>query len=270
MLLIGGCAGPTIGAETAEEVAQTWERALDQQPGPPLWIIDAGFQQLGPWPDGDPAQGAPAGRYTLRDASPPVHPPPRSIVLGSGGSRMVDVLSAAATVEVVQQDQTECTDDCAPMTLTDPTLVDVEVTTVLGPTVVPAWEFRVSGSDVRLRQVAIDPAESVQVEGLAGVLMPSRSTAEVLADGAVQITFDGGPGADDPCGNDNEVRAAEFDRVVMIDIVSLPNTRHPDPPDACGMAAQVNTVDVHLDRPLADRILITSGGAPIGITGRAD
>jgi hypothetical protein len=277
-LLLGGCAGAAgspgtvslsvgAGPGSAEDAAEAWDLALEGQPGPPLLITSSPFQQLGDWPDGDHKQGALAGHYTLQDAPTPAAPA-HSITLGSG-TREVDVVSAAATVELMRRDQGECFDDCVPLTLTDPTLVDLEVATLLGPAVVPAWEFRVAGTEVRLRQVAVDPAEFLVIEDIEFYL-PTDWSAEVMSDGEVRITFTAGLPADHPCGNDYTGQAAEFDRVVVVTVDALPNTRYPEVPEECPAAAAVHTVDVPLDHPLADRVLVTSHGLPIGITSRAD
>ncbi|MBM9466680.1 hypothetical protein [Nakamurella leprariae] len=320
LALLSGCAGagdgvvtvtPPVGAGpwTAEDAARAWDLALDDLEGPPLLITDLQLQQLGDWPDGEEKQASLDGAYTLQDPASAVDPAPRSIALGSS-SRVMRVLSAAETVELMRAGQGGCGDGCAPLTLTDPMPVDMEVVTVLGPTTVPGWEFTVAGTEVRLQQVAVDPAEFLAVETFPDVDPSSPATsAEVLADGTVRLSFIGNVPADSgPCGNDYSGGATEFERVVVVRAVGVPNEQFRDMPDVCDAAAGQRAVDIHLERPLADpgritpsglprapawpvggppaprrggppppppppppdRVLITPSGLPVGITGRTD
>lgn len=245
--------------------ARSWNEALSTQTAPPLLIAGELTQQLGDWPPSDRGdefkQSLLGGELALTGAEP-APPPPQQIELG-GVARSVRVQTASEALKAMAAAGAGSCVDCTPLEVTDPVLIRTEVSTILGPASVPAWSFRVPSTDVRITRVAVDPAEYLRVDGLQNGPLGSNTTAELLSDRRIRVSFFGSPAPVGPCGQDYSGGAQEDGRVVMIRIVSLPNPA-PVPTDlACPAIGAMRTVDIDLAAPLADRILITAGGAAV-------
>ena len=249
---------------SADDPAVLWNQAPSATPAPPLLILRELTQQQGDWPNtdagGDVKMSLLNGLVELDPAASAPAPPAEAIAIG-GVERVARVQTAQETAQAMTTDGGESCPECAPIRLVDPQLTAVEVPTILGPATVPAWSFQVDGTDVRLIRVAVDPAEFLTVDGLEYGPIGGDTTAEVLSDRRIRVTFFGSPSAADlgPCGQDYSGGSAANGRVVTIHIVALPNPAPTEPDLACPAIGAMRTVEIDLAEPLADRVLITEG-----------
>ncbi|MBM9469139.1 hypothetical protein [Nakamurella leprariae] len=250
-----------------EVAAEAWDTALAATTTPPLLITEPlSVLDGGGWTDAESKDAWVHGRLVVEDPAGTGTPAPQTIALG-GTTRTVGVLSPDATAASVRRGD-RCAADCRELVLTDPALVTMRITTILGPTDVPAWQFVAQGTPDLVRLVAIDPAEYLTVPDVTG--LPSLWTAEVLAGGTVRVSFPGEtPPSGHGCGSDDTASAAETEHVVVVDVIEHADLSWSGA--GCAGPGVTRTVDLPLDRPLGDRVLVAAeDGAVIGIDRRAD
>ncbi|GAA2019852.1 hypothetical protein JL107_17685 [Nakamurella flavida] len=233
------------------------------RPGPPLLVIGELTRQVGDWPNTEAAvdlkEALASGRLIFTAAPDDGSPSSQEIRLG-GLARRVQLQSARAAVDAMIAGGTGSCPECPPLRLTAPAPTTLQVSTLVGSSVLPAWDFPVAGTDVHLIRVAVDPGEYLTVEGLEYGPVGGDTTAELLSPRRLRVTFTGSqPATVGPCGRDYAGGAEEDGRVFVVRIAALPNPA-PAPADlACGLVAAMRTVEIELTEPLGDRVIITEG-----------
>lgn len=187
-------------------------------------------------------------------------PAPGEVRWADGVTLAVPVLSATAALQAMRQ--VGCGPcDGTPVALTGATLTMTTVSTNRGEATVPAWEYTVRGSAVRIVRVAVEQSATVDVTpppwdpyNAPGGLRPDSAT--VAADGrTVTVRFVGGRDGTGPCTSQYTARAIESDNaaVVVID-------EHPDlsggPDQACNAIGYARTATLTLAEPLGERTLL--------------
>jgi hypothetical protein len=144
------------------------------------------------------------------------------------------------------------------------------VDTTKGSASVPAWEFTLRGTRVKVTRVAVANAAMVTVTPPQWDSMNPPAGLPIdevvrSADGKrLTAHFVGAGGtAAQPCGADYTARAVESDAAV---VVIVEEHRHAGP-EACTLVGYPRTATVELDRPLGDRVVLeVKQGMPVTVT----
>ncbi|MFC4064763.1 hypothetical protein [Actinoplanes subglobosus] len=257
----------------AREALQRWDRAVEAAGGAPRFVpVGPLTGQIGDW---EPALAANAkmslgnGHLTIIGRLP-VAPEARGEVVWEGGVReTVPLLSAEDALGRITAGWVECP-GCVPLEITGARLGTTRVETTRGPATVPAWEFTVKGSRVRITRPAAGGSGTVQVtppswdpyNSPAGLAITSAGTTV----GGRNLTagFTGAPrDASEPCGIDYTAVAVEADTAVVVYILE----RHHAEGESCTAIGHPRTASVELAAPLGERaVLEVTQGLPVPVT----
>jgi hypothetical protein len=210
----------------------------------------------------------------LQPAAPlPAAPQPTaSVVWDSGATLTVPLISADEALRQLAASAAEC-GGCptpAPLEVTAARLSTVKVQTTRGPATVPAWEYTLRGTAVRVTRVAVAGSATTTISPPpwdannppAGLQIESATTST----GSRQLTvaFTGAPGpASSPCGIDYTGEAVESPRAVVVIIIEHPHT----PGGACLAIGARRTAVIELAAPLGERaVLEVRQGLPVPVT----
>lgn len=198
-------------------------------------------------------------------------PPPGKIQWTDGVSREVPVISAAQALRAIRESPTshDC-NGCRPIEITDARLSTRDIATSRGKATVPAWEFTVRGTAVRVTRVAVDPSAAITVtppswdpyNAPGGIAIESA----VASAGGRELTvvFTGAPKtADKPCGADYTATAIESSNAVVI---IIHEKRHAIL-ETCTAIGARRTAVATVATPLAERaVLEVQQGLPVPVT----
>jgi hypothetical protein len=149
-------------------------------------------------------------------------------------------------------------------------LSTVKLQTTRGPATVPAWEYTLRGTAVRVTRVAVAGSATVTVSPPpwdpnnppAGLQIESATTS--TGSRQLTVTFTGAPGpASSPCGIDYTGEAVESPRAVVVIIIEHPHA----PDESCNAVGARRTAVVDLAAPLGERaVLEVREGLPVPVT----
>jgi hypothetical protein len=290
-LVLSGCArnnpvpaGPAPDRSTrvdqqARDALARWDRAVAGTDGPAFVPTQELIEQVGDWEgesghNNKPALGA--GLLTLAVALPDGAPPAGTVRWDDGTTLAVPVVPATeAYHRILDTGQGTCP-ACTRLEVTGATLTTMRLSTSRGTATVPAWEYTLRGTAVRILRVAVDPARTVSVSPPAwDATNPPAGTsvesATVSPDGRrLTLHFVGAPGpASQPCGADYTARAVESDRAVVAIVeehVEGHSDRH-DAPQICPAIGADRTATLDLSRPLGNRaVLEVRQGLPVPLS----
>lgn len=184
-----------------------------------------------------------------------------------GSVQILPLVSAAQALEDLQAAGGQACPDCDALKVTGAKLTTVQIETGRGPASVPAWEFSLQGTSVRITRVAVSARANISVtpppwnpdDPPVGLSIDSASGTV----GARQllVTFVGarGPGSQ-PCGADYDAEAVESETAVVVIIIEHNNPA----PVACEAIGASRTATVQLAAPLGDRaVLEVQQGLPV-------
>ncbi|MGE5829809.1 MAG: hypothetical protein ACM30G_15820 [Micromonosporaceae bacterium] len=281
---LGGCGGQgSQGAgsddrerlqEQARQALARYDQALLDAGGPPRFTpVGELTGQLGDWEmtNGDNKAALMSGRVIAATALPAAPQPNGDVVWAAGTTRAFPLISAEEALrQLVAAGVGEC-GGCAPLQVTGARLSTVEMNTTRGPATVPAWEFTLTGTTVRITRVAVAESATVRVtppswdpyHPPAGLAIESATTNS--AGRRLTVTFTGSPGpASQPCGADYRAEAVESANAVVVIVVE---ERHAGGEGACPAIGAIRTATVDLAQPLADRaVLEVQQGLPVPVT----
>jgi hypothetical protein len=286
-LVMSGCARHPVPAgpapdqparieQQARDALARWDRAIGGTGGPAFVPTQGLIQQVGEWEGETGYNNKPAldaGLLTLAVVLPGTAPPAGTVRWDDGTILAVPVAPATeAYHRILRTGQGSCP-SCTPLVVTGATLTTMRLSTSRGTATVPAWEYTLRGTAVRIGYVAVDPTRTVEItpppwdatDPPAGT---SVDSAAVSADGRrLTLHFVGSPGpASQPCGADYTARAVESDRAVVA-IVEEHGYTGPNPPQACTLIGAERTATLELSRPLGDRaVLEVRQGLPVPVT----
>ena len=149
---------------------------------------------------------------------------------------------------------------CSPLLVTGASLTSTSLQTSRGAASVPAWEFILAGTSVRLRYVAVAPERLTTTPPLTEVFGPfvtEVKAATVSADGrqvTVQIAGSG-PTSIGGCGADYRADAVESATAVVVIAQGLPNPAASSD-QVCTSQLYLRTVTATLTTPLGDRVVL--------------
>ncbi|MEV4202024.1 hypothetical protein [Micromonospora globbae] len=286
LTMLAGCgaaAGPSDGGagadpdrlrQRAREALARYDEAVRAAGGEPRFVPTSGLTgQLGDWEpaNGDNKLALSAG---MIDARGPLPDPPRetgTVTWESGQKRQVPLLSAEAALRRLREAGDGPCPGCVPLEVTAARLSTARIATTRGPAVVPAWEFALAGTRVRLTRVAVADEAVVTVtpppwdpDAAPGGHTIQSATTTVDAR-ELTVTFVGSPGpASEPCGVDYTAEAVESATAV---VVIVTGRGHGDGPQACPAIGATRTATAELERPLGERaVLEVQRGLPVPVT----
>ena len=219
---------------------------------------------------GDNAKSAlMAGLVEAAVALPTDVPSGGEVHWADGTRATVPLVSAPRAFAAIRSGPVSPCPECTPLEVVSARLTSTEVATSRGAATVPAWEFGLRGTAVRLTRVAIadshvviPPAAPPQAPGAIAI-----ENATVSSDGRqLTVAFVGSPyPGDRPCGADYTATAVESSLGVVVIV-----TEHPFPvPAPCSAVGAWRRATASLDTPLGARaVLDPMTGQPIATTWR--
>ncbi len=221
-------------------------------------------------PENGDLKPAVAAGHLFPEAALPVAPQrPGTIQWADGTSRRVALVSAE---DVLAAHRQEGCDGCSPVRVTGARLVTMQVRTTTGEATVPAWEYALKGTALRVRHAAVGGSDVVTVTAPpwdpnnppGGQAIEAATTVRDSKHLTVSFTGARGP-ASEPCGQDYHVEAIESGNAVIV--ILLPGRRHGDGNEMCTLIGHPRTETVPLARPLAERaVLEGQQGTPVTVT----
>ncbi|MFE9693614.1 hypothetical protein [Micromonospora sp. NPDC005806] len=280
--LLGGCgsAGGSPAGDDLDRLRQQARAALDRydqavrEAGDTARFVPVGelTRQLGDW---EPANGIykaslGAGRVEAIGALPAAPTPTGNLVWANGTKQSVPLISAdEALAQLRQAGAGEC-GDCAPLRVTGARLTTMRISTTRGAATVPAWEYTLDGSAVRLARPAVAASSAVQVtppswdpyQPSGGLAIESATTTTTGRE--LTVTFTGAPDPGSrPCGADYRTEPVESDLAVVVIVIEH---RHADN-ESCADVGARRSATVELARPLGERaVLEVQQGLPVPLT----
>jgi len=282
VLAVAGCgsghsAGDLTGVvllnQQAEQALARWDEAVAKAGGQRVVFAPVGetYIQIGDW------EGDGAGKRLLMDGQVKVDPAVRTtepvtadVRWADGTVRRLRTMPPAEAVRLLAPpDKLPCV-DCAGLTVTAAKWTTMTIDTTRGQATVPAWEYTLAGSRVKIRQVAVARAAGVTVTPPSWDPYNSPGgtwieRASVNADGrGLIVTFTGTPKtAAEPCGEDYTTEAVESDNAVVVIVYSH---RHGGN-EKCEDMGATRTAPVELAAPLGERaVLEVVQGLPVAVT----
>ena len=288
VLGVSGCtSAPASSAQVADlhrqaqEALTRWDAAVAASSGGTGFVL-VGESTLfvgsdwGPNIDGNNAKMAwYAGLFVAVDALPSEAQPDGAVKWEDGTIHAASVISAQQAFSDLKAAAVQPCPDCTPLEVIGATLTTATFQSSRGPAQVPAWEFSLKDTDVKLDQVAVAgqlaappvPSPSDQASGppvSQPWVGPPVQSASVDSSGlTLTVTVVGAPDpGDKPCGSDYTAEAVESDTGVVVIVYEHRNTT----PAACSLVGAFRTVQVTLAKPLGHRTLIDLQAQPISVT----
>ncbi|MFC0007352.1 hypothetical protein [Micromonospora siamensis] len=288
LLLLAGChteSGTDVGSpapargdlsdeqlrQQARAVLDRYDQAVRRSGGGPRFVpVGPPQQQLGDWElaNGRNKNSLAAGEFApVADLPTPPHPT-GSVIWNDGTRDTVPLVGAEATLAGFRADGARC-DGCPPLRVTGARLTTLEVETTRGDATVPAWEYTLAGTAVRLVRAAVDPAATVQVPPLPWD--PNSPSVQRIEKATTQrggrtltVSFTGAPGpGSEPCGVDYTAEAVQSVSAVAVIVHAHPHSRQ----GACPDIGAERIATVELAREMGERaVLEVQQGQPVPVT----
>ena len=212
-----------------------------------------------------------AGRFRQAGELPPAPRESGEAVWPSGERAPFPLMSASVALNRLAQG-TDCA-DCVPHPVTSARMTTMRVATTRGPATVPAWEFSLQSTKMRVLRMALDsgPLSVAPPAGDPDAIPEGNVPDSVRVEGRRLILSLVGAreGADQPCGEDYRPEAVEGPNAVAVLVQRRPYTGPPPstPPGTewgCSMAGFERTATVTLKAPLNGRaVLEVQQGQPV-------
>jgi hypothetical protein len=159
---------------------------------------------------------------------------------------------------------------CVPLEITGASLTTARIQTTRGPATVPAWEYTLKGTAVRVTRVAVTGPAPVKIappswdpyNAPGGLAIESATTTTPGRQLTVAFTGALRPGSQ-PCGADYSAEALESANAVVVIVIAHP---HPGG-ETCAAIGVRRTTTVDLAQPLGERaVLEVRQGLPVPLT----
>ncbi|WP_328474128.1 hypothetical protein OHA21_14345 [Actinoplanes sp. NBC_00393] len=222
--------------------------------------------------DGEAANGAfkrslLAGKVVATRKLPAAPRRTGEVVWDGGATLSLPLISAEQALhEVVTAHPQECA-DCVPLRVVAARLTTAAVLTTRGEATVPAWEFTLKGTAVRITHPAVaaglkvTPPSWDPYDAPGGLAIDGARTTVGSRELTVSFTGSVGP-ASEPCGADYTGRAVESEFAVVVIVVARPHAAG----EACRAIGAPRTATVTLDQPLGERaVLEVMQGLPVPV-----
>jgi hypothetical protein len=275
--LLGGCGSDGEDLDGLRRQARAaldrYDQAVRDAGGAARFVpVGELTRQLGDWElaNGGYKQSMMAGRVEAVAALPAAPALTGNLVWADGTTLSLPLVAAEETLAHLRRAGTGDCVDCAPLKVTGARLTTMTISTTRGSATVPAWEYALDGTAVRLARPAVAASSVVQVTpppwdpdgptgGLAIESATTTATSRQLA-----VTFTGVPDPRSrPCGADYSAEAVESDQAVAVIVIEH---RHADN-ESCGDVGARRSATVELARPLGERaVLEVRQGLPVTVT----
>lgn len=197
-------------------------------------------------------------------------PPAAEVQWKDGSVRTLPTTSAAQALEDLQRSGVQDCPECDALKVTGAKLATAEIETSRGRAAVPAWEFSLQGTEVRVTRVAISAGATVSVSpppwdpSDSPVGLSIQSASATMGGRQLTVTFVGAPDpGSKPCGADYTAEAVESSTAVVMIVVEHHNTT----PAVCAAVGATRTAIAQLAAPLGDRaVLEVLEGLPVPVT----
>lgn len=271
----GASPSPTTGDQgRAQRAAQLLDRYAGKGSGSPT--VDLGDQleqQVGDWElaVGENNKLALITGHLVAVAPLPDAPGRGKVLDGSGRGVSTTVISADDALAAMTSRRSDC-DGCTDIRVTGADLTRMDIATSTGTVTVPAWQFSLEGTAVRVLRVA------VPLSGLVRATPPSTGqpnpgdgsavdSFSLLPDGrTLRLRFVGSPDEPGPCGADYRGEQYASSHAVVVTVLQVP--REDTGQDiACTAIGAERTVDVVLADRLGDRTVLNLSGGGVVVQG---
>lgn len=211
-----------------------------------------------------------SGRIVARGVLPA--PPQRTgtVVWENGASRTLPLISADEALRQLAAAGAGNCPECLPLTVLDARMTNVRIETTRGKAEVPAWEYALDGTAVRVTRVAVAGSAIVTVTAPSWdpynppVGLAIESAATSIAGKGLTVTFTGAPGPGSrPCGADYSAEAVESVNAVVVIVIEHRLAAD----EACTAIGAPRTAIVELAGPLGERAVLDGlQGLPVPLT----
>lgn len=196
-------------------------------------------------------------------------PAPAKARWKDGSVQTLPTISASQAIKDLQASGVQACVECEALKVTAAKLTTAQIETSRGEATVPAWEFTLQGTGVRVTRVAIAASASISVtpppwnanDPPVGLSIESASGS--VAGRELIVTFVGAPEpATKPCGADYDAEAVESQTAVVVIVIGHRNSFA----GACRLVGAERTATVQLGAPLGDRaVLEVKEGLPVPV-----
>ncbi|MFC7533173.1 hypothetical protein, partial [Actinoplanes sp. GCM10030250] len=287
-LLLGGCGeargdadggaggdGKAGEREQAREALDRYEEAVRAGGGGARFVpVGEITGQVGEWEGagaGDRKRSLAAGRVVAGNDLPAAPEATGEVTWAGGDTVTLPLISATQAVdEMAMAGHPEDCPECEPLEAIAARLVTVPVETTRGRAEVPAWEYRLKGTAVRITRPAIARSASVKItppswdpyNAPGGLAIDSAATSTGSRGMTVSFTGSPGPGSE-PCGADYTAEGVESAHAVVVIVETHPHA----PGETCTDIGAHRTATVELKEPLGERaVLEVQQGLPVPVT----
>jgi hypothetical protein len=283
VVVLGGC-GSGGGNPGATELDQQHQQAREALARYDKAVLDAGGQQdfvpvgeltsqRGEWEpaNGENKQALLSGRVRAASALGAAPRSTGTVSWDNGATRVVPLISAEeALARLATAGNGDCP-QCVPLDVVGARLTTMRIRTTRGPATVPAWEYTLKGTAVRVTRVAVTSSAAVTVTppswdpyNAPGGLGIESATTTTTSARQLTVTFTGAPNrADQPCGADYSTEAVESATAVVVIVIMHPHGAN----EICTAIGASRTATVELAQPLGERaVLEVQQGLPVELT----
>jgi hypothetical protein len=280
--LLGGCAsglGLQGGSgdrlhQQAHDALARYDQAVQAAGGQASFVpVGELTGQIGDWElaNGDNNKRAlMAGRLIAVGPLPTLTRTAGQVRWDSGAAQAVPLIDAdRALAELVAAGTSDCP-ACLPLQVTGARLATAHIQTTRGPATVPAWEYTLRGTEVRVTRVAVVRAARATVtppswdpyNTPAGIPIDAATTS--LSGQQLTVTFTGAPDpASKPCGANYTGEAVESANAVVVIVTEHSHAAG----ETCADVGAERTAAVNLAQPLGERaVLEVQQGLPVPVT----
>ena len=276
---LSGCTAAPVSPAQVAEIHRQAQQALSRWAAAAAGAGGSGFvlvgestlfvgSDWGPNIDGNNAKMAwGAGLFMTSNPLPSEAPPGGRIEWQDGTTNAVPVISAQQALTDMKAAGVSPCPDCTPLQITGARLMTATFQSSRGPAQIPAWEFSLKDTDVKLDQAAVEAqftGPRMSDRAAQPWVGPPVDSATVAADGmTLTVGFVGAPDTGDkPCGADYSAEAVESDTAVVVIVYEHQNSG----PAMCSAVGAFRTAQVALAKPLGNRTLIDLQAQPISVT----
>jgi hypothetical protein len=286
--VLAGCRGATTGSESTGPSGMTttagqqlerqrqqahaalarWADAVTAAGGAQGFaIVGEATGQIGEWevPIGSNNKlallaGKVVADVTLSDEKPPL----AQVHWNDGSVQTLPTISAAQALMDLQAAGGQACPGCNALMVTAATLSTVQIETSRGLATMPAWEFSLNGTAVRVTRLAISASANVSVSP------PPWDPNDPPVGLSISWAFGHVGGKElmvgfvgDMCGTEYTAEAVESPSAVVVIIVEHANSTG----GGCRLVGRDHTATAHLAAPLRDRaVLEVREGLPVALT----
>jgi hypothetical protein len=293
MALLGGCGPPGTGPpgtgpagigpggdgpdrlrQQARDALARYDTAIGDAGGRQRFVpVGELTGQRGDWElrNGDNNKAALGSGDVVAAATLPAAPKPTGTVVWENGViQTFPLISADEALKRLTAAGVGDCGGCVPLEVIGARLTTAHIETTRGPATVPAWEYALKETAVRVTRVAVADSATVTITPPSwdpynppgGLAIESATTTRHGKQ--LTVAFTGSPGPrTEPCGADYSAEAVESAKAVVVIVIEHPHAADGD----CPAIGAPRTTTVDLAQPLGERaVLEVQQGLPVQLT----